>query len=252
MNSQVFIGAGFSTRKLIVRCLEDAVGDRLKEDVQRNHLRTHNGDGGRVWDFINTGLCECFDGPDCMAGITKRGPWEMVLVYERESKRLFTFMREARFAAIQKDMPRRRRMHYLDMLARHLNSDLLAPGQIGWFDKTFADEDDLKELVGRLLSTLESDGVIIERHVLVLFESRGYQLTSVRAVMVDTNLNIAAEENWTSNIAAADSIIVDTVDDANAPANDPNHGLRLTRKAAARKKDKQLLKQQEDEQVKKN
>ena len=237
-------------RDTIMRSMSEAVGDLIKEDVRRNRLRTHNGNGGRVWDFLNTELCEGFDSPDCMAYVTQRGPWEMVMVYERESKRLFTFMREARFATIRKETYKRRRMHYLDMLTRHLNKDLLAPvGQTTMFENEFVDQDDLHELVSRLLRDLQRDGVIIERHVLVLFESQNYQLTSARAVMLDSNLDIVAEENWSSKITAQDSVIADVVEAPNNPANDPNHGLRLTSKAAARKKAKVRLKEKESEQA---
>ena len=250
MAHQVSFSISPIVREIVMRSISEAVGDLIKEDVKRNRLRTHNGNGGRIWDFLNTELCEDFNSPDCMAYVAQRGPWEMVLVYERESKRLFTFMREARFATIRKDTCKRRRMHYLDMLTRHLNSDLLAPvGQTSMFENKFVDQDDLHELVERLLRELKRDGVVIERHVLVLFESQNYQLTSIRAVMLDSNLDIVAEENWSDKIAANDSIIVDSVDSPNTQANDPNHGLRLTSKAAARKKGKVQIKKKGSEQA---
>lgn len=250
MPRQVSFSISPKVREIVMQSISEAVGDLIKEDVKRNRLRTHNGNGGRIWDFLNTELCEGFDSPDCMAYVTQRGPWEMVLVYERESKRVFSFMREARFGIIQKQTYKRRRMHYLDMLTRHLNKDLLAPvGQISLFENDFADQDDLHELVGRLLHDLLQDGAIIERHVLVLFESRNYQLTSIRAVMLDSNLDIVAEENWSGQIAANDSVIVDSVDAPDDLANDPNQGLRLTSKAAARKKEKMQVKEKGSEQT---
>ena len=86
--------------------------------------------------------------------------------------------------------------------------------------------------------------------MLILFESHGYQLTSVRAVMIDSNLNIAVEENWANSIAANESIIADNIEEMNAPANNPNHGLRLTSKAAARKKSRLHRKLHEEEDLK--
>lgn len=250
MAHQVSFSISPIVREIVMRSISEAVGDLIKEDVKRNRLRTHNGNGGRIWDFLNTELCEGFNSPDCMAYVTQRGPWEMVMVYERESKRLFTFMREARFATIRKEAYKRRRMHYLDMLTRHLNKELLAPvGQTSLFENKFDDQDDLHELVGRLLCTLQRDGAVIERHVLVLFESQNYQLTSIRAVMLDSNLDIVTEENWSNKIIANDSVIVDSVDVPNDPANDPNRGLRLTSKAAARKKEKMRIKEKDLEQA---
>ena len=67
-------------REIIIRSISEAVGDLIKEDEKRNRLRTRNGNGGRIWDYMNTELCEGFDSPDCMAYVTQRGPWEMVMV----------------------------------------------------------------------------------------------------------------------------------------------------------------------------
>lgn len=235
-------------RDIIMQSISDAVGDLIKEDMKRNHLKTHNGNGGRIWDFLNTELCNEFNSPDCMAYLSQRGPWHMVLVYERESKLLFTIMREARFATIQKETYKRRRMHYLDMLTRHLNKDLLAPvGQISFIENEFDDQDNLHELIGRLLHDLTRDGAVIERHVLVLFESQNYQMTSIRAVMLDSNLDIVAEDNWSNSITTDDSIIMDSVESHVDPSNDPNRGLRLTSKAAARQKNKNLITKKESD-----
>lgn len=243
MSQSVLFHVSPELRDAIVKSISESVGDLIKEDIKRNHLKTKNGNGGRIWDFLNTELCEIFNSPDCMAYVSQRGPWEMVMVYERKSMQLFTFMREARFASIRKGTFSRRRMHYLDLLTRHLNADLLAPvGQMYYLENQFDDLDRLHELVGRLLRDLQRDGVTIERHVLVLFESQNYQLTSIRAVMLDSNLDIVAEENWNDRIITNESIVVDSVENPEDPTNNPNLGLRLTSKAAARKKGKMQTK----------
>ncbi len=241
---------GFSVspriRDCIIQSAYDAVGDLINEDVRRYRLRTRNGNAGRVWDFLNTSLCESLDSPDCMTYVVNRGPWEMVIVYEKKTKWIYTIMREARFASIRHNTPKRRRMHYLDMFTRHFNSDLLASiGQTHMFTKEFSDESELSELVGKMLYALQTDGAVIDRHVLVLFDSRNHQLTSIRAVMIDSNLDIVAEENWTISIPSTDSVIVETEDHMGNTAKDPNHGLRLTSKAAARKKEKLRIRKQE-------
>ena len=62
-------------RNSIIQSVSDAVGDFIKEDVRRYRLRTRNGNAGRVWDFLNTSLCESLDSPDCMTYVVNRGPW---------------------------------------------------------------------------------------------------------------------------------------------------------------------------------
>ena len=40
----------------IVRCVEDAVGDDIQADVQRNDLQTQNSVPSRIWDLLNTNI----------------------------------------------------------------------------------------------------------------------------------------------------------------------------------------------------
>lgn len=83
----------------IVHSVSDAVGDKIKEDMAK--LKTNNSEASRIWDFLNTDLCKFFNSGDCMAYSTKRGPWKMIMVYEKSTGYLYTFMREKRFSEIQ-------------------------------------------------------------------------------------------------------------------------------------------------------
>jgi len=186
-----------------------------------------------------------------MAYTSKRGPWEMILVYEKQSGFLYTFMREKRFTEIRAKVGKRRRMHYVDMLVRHLNPDLRAPvGQMSMFPVHFDDETQLAESVRTLLANLLEDGAVVRRHVLVLFESARFILTSVRAVMVDTNLDIVIEQDWSNAISVEESVIAEQVDEPKNPANVPARGLKLTAKAAARKESNPVRQVGEKSEVK--
>lgn len=230
----------------IVQCINDAVGDRIKEDVKRHRLVTQNSTPSRIWDLLNTDLCTKFNSPDCMAYKSKRGPWEMVMVYEKCSGFLYSIMREKRYKEVYNKIRHRRRMHYVDILARHLNSDLISTTRqlsfIPTIPVTFEDQDKVVEAVQKLLENLLEDNVVLKRHVLVLFEGANFQLSSVRAVMVNSNLDIVAEEDWSKYISIEESIIVDQVEDANIPFNNPTRGLKLTAKADKRKRSAQIRK----------
>ncbi len=224
----------------IVQCINDAVGDKIKEDIQRHHLMTQNSTPSRIWDLLNTDLCTKFNSPDCMAYTSKRGPWEMVIVYEKKSGFLYSLMREKRYKEIHHKIRHRKRMHYVDILVRHLNSDLISTKRqlsfIPIIPITFEDQDEISTAVQKLLENLLVDGVVLKRHVLVLFEGAKFQLSSVRAVMVDSNLDIVAEEDWSKYISVEESIIADQVEDINVPSNNPTRGLKLTDKATKRKR----------------
>lgn len=225
----------------IVRCVEDAVGDDIQADIQRNDLQTQNSVPSRIWDLLNTNVIRGLDTEDCTIARAHRGPWEMLVIYEKSSQCIFTFMREKRFAELRKRQHQRKRMHYIDILTQQFNKDLLADQQqLSFIPCEFSDKDRLAELVQALLLDLGSDTDIVSHHVLVLFDTVGYQLTRIRAVMVTPSLDIAqgSEQDWSKYIRADESIIVERISNPTAPENQPSRGLSLTAKAMARKKDK--------------
>lgn len=223
----------------IVRCVESAVGDDIREDVQNSGLQTKNSVPFRIWDLLNRNLIKALEIEDCTVADSHRGPWEMLVIFEKSTRCILTFMREKRFAELRKHQHRREHMHYVDMLAKQFNEDLLSDQQqLCFLPHTFADEDRLAELVQTLLQDLGSEAEIVRHHVLVLFDTVGYQLTSIRAVMVTPSLDIAknGEQDWSQYITADESVIVEKVENPCAPQNQPNRGLTLTAKAVARQK----------------
>lgn len=225
----------------IVRCVEDAVGDDIQADIRRNDLQTRNSVPSRIWDLLNTNIIKTLDTEDCTIAKAHRGPWEMLVIFEKSSQCILTFMREKRFAELRKRQWQRKRMHYIDMMARQFNKGLLADQQqLCLIPQKFSDEERLAEFVQTLLLDLGSDADIVRHHVLVLFDTVGYQLTHIRAVMVTPSLDIAqeSEQDWSKYIKVDESIVVEKVADPVAPENQPSRKLSLTAKAMARKKDK--------------
>lgn len=233
----------------IVRCVEDAVGDDIREDIHRNNLQTRNSVPSRIWDLLNTNVIRTLDTEECLISKVHRGPWEMLIVLEKTTQCVFTFMREKRFAEIRKSKHRRPHMHYVDILARQFNADLPSDQQMCFLPHTFADEDLLSELVQALLHDFEDDVDLVRNHVLVLFEASGYQLTHIRAVMVTPSLEIAhgSEQDWSRFISANESVVVDKVVTPGIPENQPDRGLKLKAKAIARQKNKPKQKEQQRE-----
>lgn len=223
----------------IVRCVEDAVGDDIQADVQRNNLQTRNSVPSRIWDLLNTNVIKTLDTEDCTIAKAHRGPWEMLIVFEKTTQCILTFMREKRFAELRNRQHKRVHMHYIDMLTKQFNESLLSDQQqLSFIPHTFSDEDRLADLVQTMLHDLDGEADIVRHHVLVLFETVGYQLTHIRAVMVTPSLDIAqnSEQDWSRYITADESAVVEEVADSSSPGNQPNRGLSLTAKAMARQK----------------
>lgn len=232
----------------IVRCVEDAFGDDILADIRRHDLQTKNSIPSRRWDLLNTNLIKNLDIEDCPIIITKRGPWEMVVVLEKSTQCILTFMREKRFSELCKSKRNRQNMHYIDMLSQHFNKDLRSnQQQLNFSHYTFSDENRLAEQVQEMLHDFESNSEIIRHHVLILFETVGYQLTHIRAVMLTPSLEIAqnSEQDWSQYIASDESTVVEKVTNPSAPGNQPNRGLSLTAKAMARQKSRPKQKEVE-------
>lgn len=239
----------------IVRCVEEATGDDIRIDIQKNNLQTRNSVPARVWDLLNTNLINELDIDECTIAKTKRGPWEMLVIFEKTTQCIFTFMREKRFEELKKQQAKRKNMHYVDMLSKQFNSDLLSEGrQMSWFDeKSFSDEDRLTELVQNLLSELHGEADIVKNHVLVLFETVGFQLTHIRAVMVTPSLDIAKDcnENWSQYISGYESTVVEKIETPESPSNQPSRGLSLKPKALNRQKSSSRIKESDKENIEK-
>ena len=236
----------------IVRCVEEATGNDIRIDIQKNNLQTRNSIPARVWDLINTNLINELDIDECTVAKTKRGPWEMLVIFEKTTQCVFTFMREKRFEELKKQQRKRKNMHYVDMLSRQFNSELLAEErQLSLFEISFSDEDRLSELVQNLLSELKGDADIVKNHVLVLFETVGYQLTHIRAVMVTPSLDIAkdCDDNWSRYISGNESAVVEKIDTSISQAHQPSHGLSLKPKAISRQKNNTKLKETQEETI---
>lgn len=240
----------FSTELIaqIVHCIEDAVGDDIRADVRQHNLQTTNSNPSRIWDFLNTNVIKALDTEDCTIAKTHRGPWEMLVVIEKSTQCILTFMREKRFAELRNRQRKRVHMHYLDMLTKQFNRDLLSnQQQLSFIPHVFSDEERLAELIQTMLCDLGGNREVVRHHVLILFETIGYQLTHVRAVMVTPSLDIAqnCEQDWSQYITADESTVVERVANPNSPSNQPNRGLTLTAKAVARQKSKPKQKESE-------
>ena len=228
----------------MVQAVQSAVGDDIHEDIAVNRLPTKNSIPSRIWDFINRNLIESLQTQDCSVCRASRGPWEMLVVLEKSTRFIVTFMREKRFSELVKSQNKRNKMHYLDMLTLYFNGNVSSPySQLSIFPHEFNDEDRLDEQIQLLLRDLRGDSEIVRNHILVLFDTVGFELTSIRMVMLTPSLEIAIKEDWNQYIYRNESVIVETVDNSDSPSNKPNRGLKLKGRAIEKRKSKLKQKQ---------
>lgn len=224
----------------IVRCVEEAIGNDIQADVRNADLvGTTNSVPSRIWDLLNRNLIRTIGAQECTIAQTHTGSWQMLVLYEVNTKNIITFMRKKRFVDVQRYQRRRNRMHYLDALTKRFNADLVADQeQISLIPHTFKDEDQLAEIVQTLLRGLGGEGEVVQNHVLILFDTIGDQLANIRAVKITPNLDVAQEWDLSKYISGAANAVVEKVDQASAPGNQPNRGLAFKSKALERKENK--------------
>ncbi|AXU30885.1 DUF5986 family protein [Clostridioides difficile] len=236
---------------VIVQCFSKA-REEIREYTGKQNFITKNGIPFQFWDLLNNAIDTAFNSSNFKAYKSKRGRWRMIFIYDKNSKYLYVLMREQRYKELHNNINKREKMHYVDILTKAFNRDLKAPiEQLSFFSIEFDNEDKVEIYLQKLIDSINKDGAIIEHHVLLLFnQTAEYELTSIRAVMVDTNLNIVSEQNLSSYISIEESTVVEKVDKTNPAANNPTLGLKLTAKADARKKTHPLKKAKKEEDAK--
>ena len=222
-----------------VKAINTAVSDDIKEDFLSNEFVTTNSYASRVWEYINRNINRAFPPEVCTVVKAHRGPWEFMIIYDKQSGHIMTIMRGTRFKELRESINTRNTEHYVQLLAREFNNELM-PGyeQLSFVDgveENVSKKADSAE-VQKLLCGLNDENEPIKNHVLVLFDTAGGHLVNIKSVKVTPKLQIVAgsECDWSKYISATESVIVEKVSEVESASDKPDHGLKLTGKAVAR------------------
>lgn len=225
----------------IYQCLFQAVGEDYQEAEAKLDLETHVSKPFIVWDLIYRNLIRNFsDSSDSnvLYATQKRGMWEVMLLFDKESKMLFSFMRDIRFKSIRK-VKRWKQPEYIRALLT-LNENLQAENKQQCFfgDNTQQDNLQLKNTLNSLCENFSEPIVSdIDHHVLVVFSSNYGQITSLKAMVLDSDLDIVTEQDWLDISKPMISNEVLTVEKKDSQKKLP----ALKEKAIKRKKQKELV-----------
>lgn len=234
----------------VYQCLFQAIGEDYQEAESHLELETHISKPYLIWDFINRNLIRSFSESDVIYSTKKRGMWELLLLFDKNSKMLLSFMKDSRFKEIQK-AKRRNRPQYIRALLL-LNQGLQARvKQQRLF--VITDSEDVNEQLRDLLNSLCAnfmEPVVseVKHHALVVYTSSYGQLTSLKAYVLDTDLDIVAERDLLDITKPILSNQVDQISKDEVKQKQP----KLTSKAKQRLKQKELivLKSKEESDVK--
>ena len=196
----------------IFECLSQAVGEDSQEASDYLDLRTHISEPFMKWDLIYRNLMNKFDTGNLKYSASKRGMWTVLLLYDENSKLLFSFMRDSRFKSIQ-NQKNSTRPQYVQALV-NLNAELQAPStQVKMFpDESKFTPSELERTLDELCSNF--DGVIDTKHshhVMVVFSSKFGNIDSLKAYLLDRDLGIVSECDWLDIAKPVISTVPETI-----------------------------------------
>ena len=173
--------------ELVIKSFED--GEYLYIENYREHPTvTQNGKGAAIWNNIYTQLASNFKIPGYQTGKISRGFWDLLYLYDEETKYLYTFMREDNFKNLQSGRKRDKLFHYSNVLSR-LNGELVGTYEIPYEQLSFLAEINVDEETDTKLEALLKDMTSsingdIERYALVLVECKRGEVKGIECVIL--------------------------------------------------------------------
>lgn len=222
--------------KSIVSSISSAVTDDIMQDTRQANMERSvmNSYPSRIWDLINRNVRTAFTyNPDVVVAFTKRGPWNLIAIFDKATGMLLTLMREERFCEVKRDSKNHK--HYVYELANMFNADLEIQQQS--FFAIDENTEKIKKSIERICNDLLISTEMVEHHAMVLFSSRDELLHSIRCCMINCNFEECESVSWNEYIGVSESLVVEQTDDDDHKKNNPTMGLAYTPKA---KKKKQL------------
>lgn len=219
----------------IVSSINSAVTDDIMQDTRQANMNRNsmNSYPSRIWDLINRNICNAFKHtPEVVVAYTKRGPWNLVVIFDKTTGMLLTLMREERFYEVKRN-PKSHK-HYVYELANMFNADLEIQQQSLLVSEENIEK--IKKSVERICNDLLVSTDIIQHHAMVLFSARDELLHSVRCCMINCNFEECENISWNEYIGVSESVIVEQTFNNEHKQNDPTMGLGFTPKARKKKK----------------
>lgn len=201
----------------IVRAIFEAHKKDLPDFYGEYDLETFNCRHFLKWDFTNTNIIRSFLGKRFHCIKVKRGSWRFVLIYDKETKFLYSLMKEKRFIELQ-DKTKLGKIHYLYALAS-INKELKRKiEQLSLFtiDNNQL-QNDLKNVLHEMIQNIDGE---INNYVLISFSTEKHELVSVSAYIPTAGLDIAYKESWNEFIPADFDTLSDYTDNINQSDED--------------------------------
>ncbi|WP_195536502.1 DUF5986 family protein [Bacillus paralicheniformis] len=190
-----------NNKSLIIKSVAEAFSKDTRAFKEENYLETYNCLNFIKWDFTNTNIIRTLPKDEFQCVKARRGPWNFVLVFHKNSGCLYTLMRQDRFFQI-KERVNREKIHYLDALAsiNHFLRSENGYRQIDLFDldgQLWREE--VEKILSELIQIIEGE---VKVYTLLTFVNDKTDIIDFTAYTLTPSLGIAFEESWNDHIPA--------------------------------------------------
>lgn len=191
--------------QLFIKSFEDGEYEE-SENFKEHPTVTRNGKGAVIWNHIYTQLAKNFSRLGYQVGVIPRGPWELVYIYDEESKYLYTFMRESNYKNLHKSKEHEKLFHYSNVLSR-INGKLKGVYESEYEQMSFveglnidADTDiELSDILNRMTRNVHGE---IKRYCIVLVECKKGMVQNIECIIPIAYSSPIYRENWSKYIGA--------------------------------------------------
>ena len=225
MSNDLIIDMKEEDKKLIVQALQNAL-DKFNEHITNTRTITNMGHIGTKWDIINTECRDALPKTKYDVVVCKRGVWQLILMYDKDTKTLYTLMKEKRYEDVCKTV-KSNKVHYLEAIAT-VNKELVEEWQeqIAFFEGfNELKVEKIQNTVEQLLNKIDGE---VKKHVLITFTDKNLELCSVSALIVTPSLQILYKEEWTEYIEPKYSLDVSNIN-IDSEEEEIELGLKVTK-----------------------
>lgn len=188
---------------LIIKSIQD--GDYEDREIRKEHpTRTHNGRGASIWNHINTQIDKNFNNDKFLVGSIWRGGWELVYLYDRSTKYLYTLMRGKNYTGLKNKKLADTVNHYSNLLSV-LNGELLnnyekeneqySFGLPQHFDYDTSDQ--VEKALNTIISSINGE---ILCYCLILFEQQNGIVNHIEVKIPVFGMSSVYTEDWSEFI----------------------------------------------------
>ena len=232
--------------------LSSSLGDELSVGLKELEIEEKNSvsKGYLKWDLFNKNCIRTFSYGDLVARYARRGPWHMVPLVDFRIGYIFTVMRMERFKQLSKSKSKRKKAHYVDAFVESFNFDVRGASQLSIFLEKQFGEDEIAKIVDGILNDMQIDKSIIQKYAVILFDEFNHELISLKCCIINSELEIVDEEDWSSYIKHKEPLVTEVFDKEDN--SQYQQSVQLSAKAKNRAKQRKTVdeKKKQEEQKK--